>query len=179
MAWVAFDRAGRFHDEFGRQGLVERWRALRDEIRTQVLEQAWSNEKQAFAQSFGSDELDASVLLMPLVEFLPANDEPVVKSVEAIRRELTVDNHDPLSRGPAIAYSHDAKRGLRIARRQGAATPAIVTCPVALSVASCVKERGRLASRPRILHELLTASNRSSGSGFSLPGSEWPFQAAL
>jgi GH15 family glucan-1,4-alpha-glucosidase len=91
MAWVAFDRAVRFHDEFGWQGPVERWRALRDEIRTEVVARAWNEDKQAFTQSFGSDELDASVLLMPLVGFLPATDERVVKSVEAIRRELTID----------------------------------------------------------------------------------------
>ena len=91
MGWVAFDRAVRFCEEFGRRGPVERWRALRDEIRAQVLTQAWSDEKQAFAQSFGSDELDASVLLMPMVGFLPATDERFMKSVDAIRRELTVD----------------------------------------------------------------------------------------
>jgi len=91
MAWVAFDRAVRFCEEFGRDGPVDRWRAVRDEIRAQVLDRAWSNEKQAFTQSFESDELDASVLQMPLVGFLPATDERIVKSVEAIRRELTVD----------------------------------------------------------------------------------------
>jgi len=91
MAWVAFDRAVRFHEEFGWQGPVERWRALRDEIRAEVLANAWNDEKQAFTQSFGSDELDASVLLMPLVGFLPATDEQLVSTVAAIRRELTVD----------------------------------------------------------------------------------------
>jgi GH15 family glucan-1,4-alpha-glucosidase len=91
MAWVAFDRAVRFHEEFGWQGPVERWRALRDEIRAEVLARAWNDEKQAFTQSFGSDELDASVLLMPLVGFLPATDEQLVSTVAAIRRELTVD----------------------------------------------------------------------------------------
>jgi GH15 family glucan-1,4-alpha-glucosidase len=91
MAWVAFDRAVRFHDEFGRDGPVERWRAVREQIRAEVLRDGWSEQKQAFAQSFGSDELDASVLLMPLVGFLPATDERFVSTVEAIRRELTVD----------------------------------------------------------------------------------------
>jgi GH15 family glucan-1,4-alpha-glucosidase len=91
MAWVAFDRAIRFHDEFGREGPVERWRELRDEIRSEVLTRGWSEDKQAFTQSFGSDELDASILLMPIVGFLPATDERVVTTVEAIRRELTVD----------------------------------------------------------------------------------------
>ncbi len=91
MSWVAFDRAVRFHDELGRRGPGERWRALRDEIRAEILERAWNEEKRAFVQSFGSDELDASVLQMPLVGFLSATDERFVSTVEAIRRELTVD----------------------------------------------------------------------------------------
>jgi GH15 family glucan-1,4-alpha-glucosidase len=90
-AWLAFDRAVRFHDELGREGPVERWRALRDEIHAEVLARAWNPEKQAFAQSYGSDELDASALLMPVVGFLPAKDERVVSTVKAIRRELTLD----------------------------------------------------------------------------------------
>ena len=91
MAWVAFDRAVRSNEEFGREGPVERWRELRDEIQAEVLTRAWSERKQAFAQSYGSDELDASVLLMALVGFLPADDERFVSTVAAIRRELTVD----------------------------------------------------------------------------------------
>ena len=91
MAWVAFDRAVRAHEEFGREGPVERWRELRDEIKAQVLERAWHPGRGAFTQSYGSDELDASVLLMPLVGFLPADDPRVVSTVEAIRSELTVD----------------------------------------------------------------------------------------
>jgi GH15 family glucan-1,4-alpha-glucosidase len=90
MAWVAFDRAVRFHDVFGRKGPVERWRALRDEIHAEVLRRAWNDDKQAFVQSYDSDELDASVLLMPMVGFLPATDERFVSTVAAIRRELTV-----------------------------------------------------------------------------------------
>jgi GH15 family glucan-1,4-alpha-glucosidase len=70
---------------------VDRWRKLGDEIHGEILAQAWSDRKQAFAQSFGSDELDASVLLMPSTGFLPATDERFVSTVEAIRRELTVD----------------------------------------------------------------------------------------
>ena len=62
MAWVAFDRAVRSHDEFGREGPVERWRELRDEIKAEVLARAWNEEKRAYAQSYDSDELDASVL---------------------------------------------------------------------------------------------------------------------
>jgi GH15 family glucan-1,4-alpha-glucosidase len=90
MAWVAFDRAVRFCEELSREGPVERWRALRDEIRAEVLARAWNEEKQAFAQSYDADELDASVLLLPLVGFLPATDERMVSTVAAVRRELTV-----------------------------------------------------------------------------------------
>jgi GH15 family glucan-1,4-alpha-glucosidase len=91
MAWVAFDRAARFVEEFGREGPVERWRAIAEEIRAEVLANAWSEEKQAFTQFYGSEELDAGVLLLPLVGFLPATDARMVSTVEAIRRELTVD----------------------------------------------------------------------------------------
>jgi GH15 family glucan-1,4-alpha-glucosidase len=91
MAWVAFDRAVRANEQFGREGPIERWRELRDEIHAEVLSLAWNEEKQAFAQSYESDELDASVLLMPAVGFLDANDSRFVSTVAAIRRELIVD----------------------------------------------------------------------------------------
>ncbi len=91
MVWVAFDRAVRSFDEFGRKGPVERWRALRDEVKAEVLERGWNSDKRAFSQYYGSDELDASALVMPLVGFLPADDERIVSTVEAIRRELTID----------------------------------------------------------------------------------------
>lgn len=91
MAWVAFDRAVRLHEEFGRDGAIARWRALRDEIHAEVLARAWNAEKRAFAQSYDSDRLDASVLQMAIVGFLPAGDERIVSTVERIERELTVD----------------------------------------------------------------------------------------
>jgi GH15 family glucan-1,4-alpha-glucosidase len=91
MAWVAFDRAVRMHEEFAGDGPVERWRALREEIHAEVLARAWSPAKQAFAQSYESDELDASALMMPSVGFLDANDPRFVSTVTAIRKELTVD----------------------------------------------------------------------------------------
>jgi GH15 family glucan-1,4-alpha-glucosidase len=91
MAWVAFDRAVCSHDDFGLDGPVERWRELREEIHEDVLARAWSEEKRAFAQSYGSDDLDASVLLMPHLGFLPATDDRFRSTVDAIRRELVVD----------------------------------------------------------------------------------------
>jgi GH15 family glucan-1,4-alpha-glucosidase len=91
MAWVAFDRAVRYHEEFGRDGPFERWAEIRDEIKAEVLARSWCEEKQAFAQSYDSDRLDAAVLLMPLVGFLPPDDARMVSTVEAIRRELSYD----------------------------------------------------------------------------------------
>jgi GH15 family glucan-1,4-alpha-glucosidase len=91
MAWVAFDRAVRLCEEFGREGPVEHWSRLRDEIKAEVIASAWSERKRAFAQSYGSDELDASLLQLPLVGFLPPTDPRVVSTVAAIQRELTVD----------------------------------------------------------------------------------------
>jgi GH15 family glucan-1,4-alpha-glucosidase len=91
MSWVAFDRAVRMHEEFGLDGPVDRWRELRTEIHAEVLARAWSTTKQSFTQSFESDDLDASSLLMPSVGFLEASDPRFASTVAAIRRELTVD----------------------------------------------------------------------------------------
>jgi GH15 family glucan-1,4-alpha-glucosidase len=90
MAWVAFDRAARLGDELA-LGDFDRYRAVRDEIHADVCAQAWSSSKQAFTQAYGSEHLDAAVLLIPLVGFLPASDERVRLTVEAIQRELTTD----------------------------------------------------------------------------------------
>ena len=74
MAWVAFDRAVRTCETWDRPGPVERWRAIRDEIHADVCENGYDAELGAFSQSYGSQRLDASVLLIPLVGFLPPDD---------------------------------------------------------------------------------------------------------
>jgi GH15 family glucan-1,4-alpha-glucosidase len=91
MVWVAADRAVRLVEEFGREGPVERWRNLRDEIHAEVCEQGYDAERGAFVQSYGSKLLDAAVLMIPLVGFLPPTDERVVSTVEVIQRELMED----------------------------------------------------------------------------------------
>jgi GH15 family glucan-1,4-alpha-glucosidase len=88
MAWVAFDRGIRLVEEFDREGPAERWRAIRDEIHAEVCEQGFDAERGAFTQSYGSRELDASCLMIPLIGFLPATDERVVGTVAAVEREL-------------------------------------------------------------------------------------------
>jgi GH15 family glucan-1,4-alpha-glucosidase len=93
MAWVAFDRAVNAVEELGRKGPVDRWRAVRDEIRADVLANGFNAEVGAFVQHYGSGRLDASVLLLPLVGFLPATDERMVGTVAAIERDLMRDGY--------------------------------------------------------------------------------------
>jgi GH15 family glucan-1,4-alpha-glucosidase len=91
LAWVAMDRAVKAVEEHGHHGPVERWRGVRDEIHREVCRNAWDPERKTFTQYYGSRELDASLLLMPLVGFLPPNDPRVRGTVEAIERELVQD----------------------------------------------------------------------------------------
>jgi len=91
MSWVAFDRAVKSVEKLGRDGPIDRWRALRDEIRADVLAKGFNRELGSFVQYYGSDRLDASLLLIPLVGFLPAHDERVVGTVAAIERDLMRD----------------------------------------------------------------------------------------
>jgi GH15 family glucan-1,4-alpha-glucosidase len=91
MAWVAFDRAVKMVEHIGRDGNADRWRASRDEVRQDVLKSGFNPDVGTFVQYYGSDRLDASLLLMPLVGFLPATDERVVATVEAIQRDLLRD----------------------------------------------------------------------------------------
>ncbi|MBB5446419.1 MULTISPECIES: glycoside hydrolase family 15 protein [Paraburkholderia] len=88
MAWVAFDRAIRSAEMFKLDGPLDEWRATRDTIHAEVCEKAWNPELNAFSQYYGSDQLDASVLLMPLVAFLPPQDPRIKGTVEAIERDL-------------------------------------------------------------------------------------------
>ena len=93
MAWVAFDRALKIVEESDRAANEHflRWRKIRDQIHTDVCERGYNPRKKAFTQFYGSDELDASLLIMPLTGFLPISDERVRWTVEAIERELMRD----------------------------------------------------------------------------------------
>ncbi|MDQ6911600.1 MAG: glycoside hydrolase family 15 protein [Verrucomicrobiota bacterium] len=93
MAWVAFDRAVKLVERCGceAQTHIERWRKIRDTIHAQVCERGYSEKKKAFTQFYGSEELDASLLMMPMVGFLPPDDARVRATIEAIERELMQD----------------------------------------------------------------------------------------
>jgi GH15 family glucan-1,4-alpha-glucosidase len=91
MAWVAADRAVKAVDEFGLPGPRERWERLREEIRADILTRGYDEQRRTFTQFYGSDELDAALLMVPLVGFLPADDERVRGTVAAIEEHLLVD----------------------------------------------------------------------------------------
>jgi GH15 family glucan-1,4-alpha-glucosidase len=91
MAWVAFDRAIKSVETFGQQGPLDEWRKLREEIYEDVLERGFDRKRGVFVQAYGSDQLDASLLLIPCVGFLPANDPRVANTVTAIEKRLIRD----------------------------------------------------------------------------------------
>ena len=91
MAWVAFDRAVRLVEQFGLEAPLERWKGIRDEIHREVCERGYDTERNTFTQYYGSTELDASNLNIPLVGFLPGTDDRVTGTIDAIRRELGRD----------------------------------------------------------------------------------------
>ncbi len=88
MAWVAFDRAVRSIEEFNMDGPVGRWRQTRSEIHASVCEHGFDSQQNAFVQSYGSTALDASILLLPMVGFLPPDDPRVHGTIAAIERKL-------------------------------------------------------------------------------------------
>ncbi|MQA85182.1 MAG: glycoside hydrolase family 15 protein [Streptosporangiales bacterium] len=91
MAWVAADRVVHMIEDYGRPGESPRWRALREEIHREVCEKGYDAERNTFTQSYGKPHLDAALLLIPRVGFLPPTDPRVIGTVEAIERELMVD----------------------------------------------------------------------------------------
>jgi GH15 family glucan-1,4-alpha-glucosidase len=91
MAWVAFDRGIKLCEEFGRPGPVEHWRAIRNEIHAEVCREAWNDRLVSFTQSYGSELLDASLLLLPLVGFLPPEDPRIRGTVRAAQKQLSYD----------------------------------------------------------------------------------------
>ena len=91
MCWVAFDRVVKMVEEFNLEGPLDHWREVRDRIHAEVCERGWNAKRGVFTQSYDSDALDASLLLTPLVGFLPASDPRVIATVDAIQRELVHD----------------------------------------------------------------------------------------
>jgi GH15 family glucan-1,4-alpha-glucosidase len=106
MCWVALDRAIELADHLGGADRVEAWTGTREQIRDAILREGWNDRIGAFTQSFGSDELDASNLMVPIVGFLPADDPRVLATIEATADRLTD------ARGLVYRYrAHDGLEG--------------------------------------------------------------------
>jgi GH15 family glucan-1,4-alpha-glucosidase len=99
MTWVAFDRGIKGAEKFGFDGPIDRWRTLRDLICRDVCEKGFDSRQNAFVESYGSQMLDASVLLLPAVGFLPASDPRIRGTIAAIEKYMMRDGfvlrHDP------------------------------------------------------------------------------------
>jgi GH15 family glucan-1,4-alpha-glucosidase len=107
MAWVAFDRAIKGVEEHGLKGPIDEWRSIRDQIKDEVCDKGFDRKGNTFRAAYGSDLLDASLLLMAQTGFIKADDPRFVGTVEAIERELVQD-------GFVMRYNtHDANDGLR------------------------------------------------------------------
>lgn len=144
MAWVAFDRGARTADRLGDKGGA-RWRAVADEVHEQICREAYDVQRGAFMQYYGAPGLDASVLLMPLVGFLPASDPRTVSTIEAIERELVED-------GLVLRYRTSAGvDGLP------AGEAAFLACSFWL--ADCYALLGRVEDATRLLDKLCALAN--------------------
>src|SRR5262245_49117374 len=91
MAWVAADRIVKAIERYGMPGKADRWRRLRDEIHADICRHGYSDKRQSFVQHYGSDETDASLLMLPLVGFLPKDDPRLRGTVEFIEKTLLRD----------------------------------------------------------------------------------------
>ena len=91
MAWVAFDRAIKSATEFGMRGPVDEWKAIREAIHADICQNGYDRDRATFVQVYGERQLDASLLLIPAVGFLPPDDPRVISTIDAIERELVAD----------------------------------------------------------------------------------------
>ena len=148
MAWVAFDRGVKLieHCNCAAGDNLERWRKIRDEIHGQVCARGYHAGKKAFTQFYGSDRLDASLLMMPLVGFLPAQDERVVGTIEAIQRELVEE-------GLVLRYRPEEENVDGLPGTEGA----FLLCTFWL--ADCLHLMGRTEEARALFEHLLTLRN--------------------
>ncbi|MGH6818325.1 MAG: glycoside hydrolase family 15 protein [Methylovirgula sp.] len=145
MAWVAFDRSIRDAEKFGLEAPLERWHATRDEIHNTVCVRAYDPTRNTFTQSFGSPDLDASLLVIPEVGFLPIDDARVAGTIAAIERELLVD-------GFVLRYRTDNLV-------DGLPSGEGVFLPCSFWLADAYQRQGRAAEANALLHRLLSLRN--------------------
>jgi GH15 family glucan-1,4-alpha-glucosidase len=145
MAWVAFDRAIKGIEEFGLDGPVEHWRELRSQVHEDVCRRGYDVGLGSFVQSYGSKQLDASLLLLPTLGFLPASDARICGTVQAIERTLFVD-------GLVLRYN-TAETGDGLPSGEGA----FLACSFWL--ADVYVLMGRIDDARRLFERLLTLRN--------------------
>jgi GH15 family glucan-1,4-alpha-glucosidase len=147
MAWVALDRAARTAAKYDLPGPADQWKTVRDKIKAEVLEKGFDEKLGAFTQYYGSTDLDASLLMIPLFGFLPASDRRVVGTVEAIRKHLTEDGF-VLRYDAAEAHDVDGLQG-----HEGA----FLAC--SFWMADCLHMIGREDEAVELFERLLTLRN--------------------
>jgi GH15 family glucan-1,4-alpha-glucosidase len=148
MAWVAFDRAVKLVEECGCRGAehVDRWRKIRNQIHVEVCARGFSPNKKAFTQYYGSDALDASLLMMPLSGFLPFTDKRVRGTIQAIERELMQD-------GFVRRYRPEEEGVDGLPGREG------VFLPCSFWMVSCLHGIGRKKEARDLFERLLSVRN--------------------
>jgi GH15 family glucan-1,4-alpha-glucosidase len=145
MAWVAFDRAVLLAEQLEYDAPVERWKTIRDAIHQEICEKAFNKKKNSFMQAYGSSALDASLLLMPVVGFLPGTDLRVRGTVKAIERGLMPD-------GLVLRYN-TAKVKDGLPPGEG------VFLACSFWMVSCLKAVGRSRDARRLFDKLLKLRN--------------------
>jgi GH15 family glucan-1,4-alpha-glucosidase len=148
MAWVAFDRAVKAVERFGQAGPVDRWKRLRADVHEEVLREGFDADRNTFVQSYGSKILDASLLMIPLVGFLPAADPRVAGTVDAIQRELCED-------GFVLRYPIDEA----VAEVDGLPPGEGAFLPCTFWLADCLSLLGRRDEARRTFEKLLALRN--------------------
>jgi GH15 family glucan-1,4-alpha-glucosidase len=149
MAWLAFDRAVKLVEKCNcaaEQEHLERWQKIRDEIHREVCERGYNAKKKAFTQFYGSDEVDASLLMMPLTGFLPVSDERVLGTIEAIQRELMWE-------GLVLRYRTDENNVDGLPAGEG------VFLPCSFWLADCLYLMGRETEARELFEGLLKLRN--------------------
>jgi GH15 family glucan-1,4-alpha-glucosidase len=148
MAWVAFDRAIKLAEECNCEAgdSLERWRKIREEIHAEVCERGYNPRKKAFTQFYGSEGLDASLLIMPFSNFLPVSDPRVRDTIEAIERELNED-------GFILRYRPEKEEVDGLPGREG------VFLPCSFWMAACLHAIGRKDDARKLFERLLDLRN--------------------
>jgi len=145
MAWTALDRAVKAVERHGLEGPLERWRELRQRIHAEVCERGFDPRRGTFVQAYGSAALDASLLMIPLVGFLPATDPRVAGTIDAIRRELLRD-------GFVRRYDEEESR-------DGLPAGEGVFLPCSFWLADCLALQGRAGEAEALFERLLAIRN--------------------